>query len=257
MIDSVTFTPGEEPIGTHQKTDGTTLTQQIYKATLYVFATLRNLWSQPPTNPEKSIAYKAVHPGILYSQGEVVRFGSDLKNITFSGEGLVSGTTPAQGITRKPDNVLLYPYVVEKKGVFSVNHIVLIAVDPDKKKIYYFDSQGLSSDDPKRSINLRGELETIGRNLFPNDTYSIEESRLGLQSDPYNCGAFVMMAMEKFNEGKDLEDVVNALREEKGIRQAAAKAFSEHESVEAPTRESEARVESFDEKDIFDDMSSP
>ena len=118
-------------------------------------------------------------------------------------------------------NKILYPFIFPPKGILSVDHIVLVAVDLSKHQIFYYDSQGLSSDDPQRKgitiadskdrkdgekFNMRADLEKLGDNLFPNEAFEIIENKEQHQSDPFNCGVFVMTAMKSLASGKTIEE---------------------------------------------------
>ncbi len=114
-------------------------------------------------------------------------------------------------------NLILIPFVYPKKGSFSYDHIVLIAVDKVQKQILYYDSLGLTSDDPTRlevfaddqNFNMRRDLIEIGNKVFGNEPYEIIENKEPQQKDPFNCGAFVLTAMTRLVEGKPLENAID------------------------------------------------
>ncbi len=64
----------------------------------------------------------------------------------------------------------------------------------------YYDSQGLSSDDPTRvkrypDFNMRKDLEALGDKLFPKETFTIEENQDKHQTDTQSCAVYVLTMM--------------------------------------------------------------
>ena len=117
-------------------------------------------------------------------------------------------TPPKTGIT-------LYPYVF-KGSRFRVDHIVLVAIDHGKKEIMYYDPQGLTHDDPTRKtkeIDMKEDLEKLGKKCFPDKNFTIQESKSAHQTDSHSCGVYVLTAMKKLAEGESFQDTMNHCKE--------------------------------------------
>lgn len=97
------------------------------------------------------------------------------------------------------DNIIAYPFVFPG-GMFKYEHIALIVVDKINKRVFYYDSQGLSSNDPNRksgNVNLRKQLValTIDLSATLGGEWAIEENTTKHQINPFDCGNYVMNAL--------------------------------------------------------------
>ena len=93
----------------------------------------------------------------------------------------------------------------------SEQHVVLLAVDPRRQEIRYFDPKGLYSDDTSRiggftddqDFNMRTDLEALRDKLSGSGTgWKIKENTTTYQRDPTNCGNYVALAMENEANGQ-------------------------------------------------------
>ncbi|MBA3815550.1 MAG: hypothetical protein H0X29_03350 [Parachlamydiaceae bacterium] len=122
-----------------------------------------------------------------------------------------------QPFTRFEEDYIVYPFVFPRKSVLSCPHIILIIVDQLEKKIYYYDSQGLTSDDPSRlelfedhlKFNMHENLVLLAETLFKDCESEIIENVAMHQSDPVSCGVFVSFAVEKILQGKSIPEALN------------------------------------------------
>jgi hypothetical protein len=157
----------------------------------------------------------------LLSSSDVKEYAEVLKkeDLTIIEDGLNPKklVKPSEVIKKEEGKELvLYPFVFPGKGKWSYDHIVLIAVDFKKQEIIYYDSQGLSSDDPSRldifeqdkKFNLREDLEILGESLFK-DKFSIKENKIKQQKDPNNCGVFVLSMMDSLSKGDTFEAAID------------------------------------------------
>lgn len=106
-----------------------------------------------------------------------------------------------------PKNIIAYPYLFPSTGKLSFNHFVLVVVDLKNKKIFYYDPQGKTSDDPSRpnvtkTANMHQNLTELARQLSVShpgnegsDPWTIIENTAKHQSDAINCGNYVMRAL--------------------------------------------------------------
>lgn len=104
----------------------------------------------------------------------------------------------------KENEMIAYPYAFPG-GILKYEHVVLVVVDKVNNKIYYYDPQGLSSDDVTRKtqeMNLREELIGLARDLAKKfgGEWGIEENRTKHQVNPVDCGNYVMNAMLELNK---------------------------------------------------------
>lgn len=138
----------------------------------------------------------------------------------FASKNPVAILTPELKNAEKHNQRLIaYPFVFPSKGILHYDHIVLIVVDRQTKTVHYYDPQGLSSDDPDRQyegseFNMHESLKQVAAELGPGA--KVVEHTDRHQYDPFNCGAFIMLAMKSLYENmitnnQDLEAVNNAL----------------------------------------------
>jgi len=114
------------------------------------------------------------------------------------------------------EDVIAYPFVYPKRGYFTVSHVVIILVDRKDATIYYYDPQGLTSDDPARlqifkddlDFNMHENLIQLARVLFPNDIARVVENLSSHQIDPINCGTFVCRVLRNLYQGKSVEEAL-------------------------------------------------
>lgn len=261
-IESCTYRLAEgKPLSTpaHLPTSGTTIAQKFIKCIYYLADHLADLFSSKVSlpidwsNQARSFYRKVTYErASLFSAYDVDEFVAGLQNIEVVREGysirdatLIQGRKPTDLINKASAEARLIamPFVFPKKGLFSVDHIVLIVINKDKSTISYFDSQGLSSDDPKRlgcfvdnngtkvDFNLREDLEALGQTLFNGD-YTLEENRIPLQKDPSNCGAYVMQGMQLASEGKNLTKIVQDMQSSPlNIRSRVKSAYDRYKGV--------------------------
>lgn len=132
----------------------------------------------------------------------------------------------AETVNRHKERYLVYPFVYPG-GMVRFAHVVLIIIDQVKKKIYYYDPQGLTSNDAARTglfvddphFNLHKNLFKLANVLFKkekiskNKAHGKEEdvpqgevlefvSCPSPQNDPVSCGVFVCRALERLYQGK-------------------------------------------------------
>jgi len=85
---------------------------------------------------------------------------------------------------------IAYPFVYPSRGPLRFAHIVLILVDRPNREIYYYDPQGLTSDDPCRKgffdddpdFDMHENLRQIAWELFDNEaSVYILENRVSIK----------------------------------------------------------------------------
>lgn len=219
----------------HQPTHGKGLLSTLYKGILFVYyqltdlinnatssnfdQTLRsisdvakeninNLGSGANNTLKKLLNYCST----LLSNIDIINFTTflskkyQIKN-AFHNNCLINFDKPSKVITKEMQGRVFLPFVFPKKNPFSFDHIVLIAVDMPRKEILYYDSQGLSSDDPSRlkvfkeDFNMRQDLESLSQKLFGGEGKIIENFE-AVQKDPFNCGVFVLRALDQLSNPK-------------------------------------------------------
>lgn len=96
-------------------------------------------------------------------------------------------------------DLLTYPFVYPGRPP----HIVLIVADIKNKTVFYYDPQGLKADDPKRllppNFNMHNNLVDLAHRLFGKDGKVVQNTSEH-QTDPVNCGTFVMRALKNLHE---------------------------------------------------------
>lgn len=115
-------------------------------------------------------------------------------------------------------NIIAYPFVYPASGRFSYDHIVLVVIDRKHKTILYYDPQGLTSDDPSRNFGrttMHEDLQQLARRLFPEGGATIIENVTKHQSNPVDCGSYVMRALAGLNgitkPDYSTEEIIKAL----------------------------------------------
>lgn len=109
----------------------------------------------------------------------------------------------------------VYPFIYPG-SLIRAAHIVLIIIDQKKKNIYYYDPQGLTSNDPCRmglfednpSFDMHKNLMQLSEYLFKSEG-EVTENITALQTDPVNCGVFVCRALERLYQGKSVHEALN------------------------------------------------
>ncbi len=114
------------------------------------------------------------------------------------------------------EKLIVYPFVYPAVGLFSLPHIVLLIVDKPGSTLWYYDSQGLTSDDPSRlklfeddpDFNMHENLVQLGKLFFPNQVVKIVENLSPHQIDPLNCGPLICRVLKRLYEGKSVEEAL-------------------------------------------------
>lgn len=122
-------------------------------------------------------------------------------------------------IKKYDQRMIVYPFVYPSNGIFSFAHIVLIVVDQKKQKIFYYDSQGLTSDDLARSglfedrpdFDMHTNLTELAGLLFEDAEGGVVvvENNAQHQIDPVNCGTFVLRAIHRLYLGMEVEEALS------------------------------------------------
>lgn len=137
------------------------------------------------------------------------------------------------------ERYIIYPFVFPPKNAMCFDHIVLIIIDQEEEKIYYYDSKGLTSDDPERmgmfrdkpQFNMHKNLVQLASMLFKKCGEVIENVAIH-QTDPVNCGVYVCKALERLYQGMSvpealsynpLEESISDARKRMGIAYMQAK----------------------------------
>lgn len=117
-------------------------------------------------------------------------------------------------------SLILMPFVFPKKRFYQRDHIVLIAINTQKKQIFYYDPQGKCADHPQRlhcfedapDFNMKEELKRMAKKKLGIDDELLDQSILENpyrnQNDVHNCGVYVLNAMEKILQGYCFEDII-------------------------------------------------
>lgn len=113
---------------------------------------------------------------------------------------------------RAEKEIIAIPFVYPSFGDYTYAHNVLIVVAIKNKTVYYYDPQGLTSDDPERvlalpTFDMRQDLLKLALDLFGEEG-KVVENVAQHQSDPVNCGVFVMRALKRLKEGKSVEEAL-------------------------------------------------
>ncbi len=145
------------------------------------------------------------------------------------GNASIADLAPSKIISRYIDDLKLkhrfpskifYPFVFPSKEMWSSAHIVLIYVDLRKSLVGYYDSLGLSPDDPIRlhifednpEFNMYNDLQNLADSLpkkIEGDAPQYYENRIVHQTDPFNCGIFVSKVIQLLaTEEISFEDLI-------------------------------------------------
>ncbi len=112
----------------------------------------------------------------------------------------------------RSQNLVFIPFVLE--GTIR-NHIVIIAVDPQKPTIEYYNSQGGKIEEETRELEgcdiKFDEFLRLIKEKCPN--YTIESNETEHQKDWVNCGAFVCWFIEQ-RKTRSFEDIRNTSHQE-------------------------------------------
>lgn len=144
--------------------------------------------------------------------------------------GYLDGLSPSEDLAPylRVEGVryIAYPFVFKGK---ELDHMVLIWLDLENRKIYYYDPQGLASDDPRRinasyiarEFNLRDSLEELSSlcKKIPTqqmkeepeyDTldFLVIENEVVTQSDLLNCGTHVLYVLEQLYKGCSMNEAI-------------------------------------------------
>lgn len=105
------------------------------------------------------------------------------------------------------------PLVLHGRGALE-NHVVLVALDADRKQINLLDSKGYSLEGIESSYsnatNLKQELESLGKSVFGQDwnaRQNILQLNIPKQQGANDCGAFVCDFTRQLLEGKSVGDI--------------------------------------------------
>lgn len=105
------------------------------------------------------------------------------------------------------------PLVLHGKGALE-NHVVLVAIDADRKQINFLDSKGYSLEGIESSYSnaagLKQELDGLGKSLFGQDWQAqknILQLNIPKQQGANDCGAFVCDFAKQLLEGKSVGDI--------------------------------------------------
>lgn len=164
-------------------------------------------------DPCSVIKEQMKNDGLLFKDKESIEKG----RISEKHEKEVKGNSEAEQKNKDEQQktpgkkLLAYPFTYPSSGC-SFPHIVLIIVDVTAKTIYYYDSKGLTSDDPAMSgmfsdnpkFNMHESLTKLAEEIFP-DEGRVIENIAPHQTDAVNCGIFVMRALENLSKIKEDE----------------------------------------------------
>lgn len=133
-----------------------------------------------------------------------------------------------QCVAKYKERYILYPFVFPPNNKIGFCHIVLIVIDQQEEKIYYYDSKGQTSDDPDRKgifrddpyFNMHKNLVALARSLFNKSVSEVIENVAIHQMDPINCGVFVCRAIERLYQGMSVSEALNYNPKEELIRDA-------------------------------------
>ena len=118
-------------------------------------------------------------------------------------------------IRERKETIITYPFVYPSTSILALPHIVIIVIDMRESKVWYYDSQGLTSDDPSRlgifkddlDFNMHNNLVQLAKELFQNeDVIQITENLSIHQIDPFNCGTLICRVLKGLYEGKSVEE---------------------------------------------------
>ncbi len=94
------------------------------------------------------------------------------------------------------------------------NHVVLVAIDADRKQINILDSKGYPIEEMEsfyiNSAGLKQELENLGKSLFGqnwNSQQNILQMNIPKQLGANDCGAFVCDFTKQLLNGKSVGDI--------------------------------------------------
>lgn len=127
------------------------------------------------------------------------------------------------------------PLVLEGKGAHE-NHVILIAIDADRKQINVMDSKGYSleslEDAYTNAPGLKQELENLGKSLFGqqwNAKQQILQMNIPKQQGANDCGAFVCNFARQLLNGKSVGDIERSFdaKQRAELRKQAAQTIKE------------------------------
>lgn len=115
-------------------------------------------------------------------------------------------------------DVIVYPFIYPGKRAIYFSHIVLIIIDKKAKKIYYYDPQGLTSNDSSRlglfednkEFNMHENLVQLAKALFgqKSDQVEVIENIAVHQTDPVNCGVFICRVLKRLYKGMSIPEAL-------------------------------------------------
>lgn len=127
------------------------------------------------------------------------------------------------------------PLVLHGKGALE-NHVVLVAIDVDRKQINLLDSKGYSLESIESSYSnatgLKQELESLGKSCFGPDWQAqknILQLNIPKQQGANDCGAFVCDFAKQLLEGKSVGDIERTFdaKQRSELRMQAAQTIKE------------------------------
>lgn len=220
----------EGRVGKHRPTEDLTWATRLEKVANFATAWFFDWWEPQkvdafrlePQSPEARLVEASLESRVAHmSTDRFFAFYNALKKeypdapVELMTQGLY-GVLPYEAMTQDfefiPDGrktILAYPFIYSACSMFSVPHIVLILVNQASKEIYYYDPNGLTSDDPSRaSYRMRESLKNLGELVFQGDKYRLIDNRAQHQIDTMSCGIFVATALWRLFEGKTVDEAL-------------------------------------------------
>ena len=127
------------------------------------------------------------------------------------------------------------PLVLHGKGALE-NHVILVAIDADRKQINLLDSKGYSLEGIEISYGnapgLKLELENLGKSLFGQEwsaQKNILQMNIPKQQGANDCGAFVCDFAKQLLNGKSVGDIERTFdaKQRSELRMQAAQTIKE------------------------------
>lgn len=246
-----TFGPGPVQVSQHAPSNGMGLCEQVKSAFRWISYTARDLLLVPRLvgeqrdDPDCRFAQTMKSWGKLLTKDNVEVHIKMLEeefreaSVLFIPNGMgnnrsIDGVDPLYVIAGKeskeandlvldpPKNrfkeskarTIVYPFVYPAMGVFSFPHFVVNIIDRVDATIVYYDSQGLTSDDPCRQVfeepfNMHDNIVELAETIFPDRDSQVIENRSQHQFDPVNCGTIGLGVLEKLYEGKSIVEALS------------------------------------------------
>lgn len=145
-----------------------------------------------------------------YNRNKRVRLFDSLPGPLVSKQKTIENREPSRHVRDYLQKHPLHPRYLLIPFPYT-SHIVMIAVDFEKKQVMYYDSQGLSSSQRREysGFDMRKDLEDIKNICFPDDNAATicDSSSVHQEEDKHNCGVYILHFADALLGGESFSDI--------------------------------------------------